>query len=177
MWLFGQCGIPIDWRIFMYKPLQLKTLLLVCLFFATSCGVNSSLAGTPVTDEEFDAAVEEAHSTLNVLRQALLAPKPSYDFIGLKVRFTGAETFEEIWTEPVDYLDGYFTIRMIDGVLLSPRLNTDRFVSIPLDKVLDWVIIEDDGHLIGGYTIRLSYEHMTAEEKEDFLSVTGYRMK
>ena len=158
----------------MSRPLQLKNLLFVCLIFIVSC--SPSLAGTPVTDEEFNAAVEEAHSTLSVLRRALLAPKPSYDFVGLKVRFVGEETFEDIWTEPVDYLDGYFTIRMIDGVLLSPKLNTDRLVMVTLDEVLDWVIIEDDGHVIGGYTIRLTYEHMTREEKEEFLKVTGYQL-
>lgn len=157
----------------MYRPLSLKNFLLIWLFLATSCG--PSLAGTPVTDEEFDAAVEEAHSNLNVLFQALLAPRPSYDFVGLKVRFTGTETFEDIWTEPLDYYSGNFTIRMIDGVLIKPGLNTDRVVMIPLDDVLDWVIIEKDGKVIGGYTIRLSYEHMTREEKKEFLEVTGYK--
>jgi uncharacterized protein YegJ (DUF2314 family) len=160
----------------MYRSLQLK-ILAICLFLVTSCGLNSSLAGTPVTDEEFDAAVEEAHSTLNLLRQALLAPRPSYDFVGLKVRFTGAETFEDIWTEPVDYYDGYFATRMIDGVLIKRGLNTERIVTVSLDDVLDWVIIEDDGNLIGGFTIRLSYEHMTPEEKEEFLKVTGYKLE
>ena len=158
----------------MYRPLQFKILLLICVFLLTSCG--PSLAGTPVTDEEFDAAVEEAHSTLNVLFQALLAPRPSYDFVGLKVRFTGTESFEDIWTEPIDYYNGLFTIRMIDGVLIKPGLNTDRVVMIPMDDVLDWVIIEKNGNVIGGYTIRLSYEHMTREEKEEFLEVTGYKL-
>jgi uncharacterized protein YegJ (DUF2314 family) len=158
----------------MYTALQLKIFLLVCLLLVTSCG--PSLAGTPITDEEFNAAVEEAHGSLSTLRKALLAPNPTYDFVGLKVRFTGEETFEDIWTEPVTYLDGYFTTRMIDGVLLNPAFNTDRLVDVPLDKVLDWVIIEDDGNLIGGYTIRLSYAHMTPEEKEEFLKVTGYKI-
>jgi uncharacterized protein YegJ (DUF2314 family) len=76
----------------------------------------------------------------------------------------------------VSYLDGYFTIRMIEGVLLNPALSTERQVNVPLDKVLDWVIVEEDGHLIGGYTIRLTYEHMTAEEKKEFLKVTGYKI-
>jgi len=159
----------------MYKSLQLKIFLLLCLVLATSC--KPSLAGTPVTDEEFNAAVEEAHSTLSTLLQALLAPKSSFDFVGVKVRFIGEETFEDIWTEPVDYLDGYFTVRMIDGVLLRPAFNTERLVTVPFDKVLDWVIIEDDGNLIGGFTIRLSYEHMTPEEKEEFIRVTGYKLE
>jgi hypothetical protein len=49
-------------------------------------------------------------------------------------------------------------------------------VTVPMNKVLDWVIVEDDGNLIGGYTIRLSYEHMTPEEKKEFLRVTGYKL-
>jgi hypothetical protein len=66
---------------------------------------------------------------------------------------------------------------MIDGVLIDPALNTDRVVVVPLSKVLDWVIVEDDGNLIGGYTIRLTYEHMTADEKKEFLKVTGYKIR
>ena len=159
----------------MYKTLQLTILSVICMILLVSCA--PSVAGTPVTDEEFDAAVEEAHGTLSTLRQALLSPRESYIFVGLKVRFTGEGEYEDIWTEPVDYFDGYFTTRMIDGVLLNPNLNADRLVTVPMNKVLDWVIVEEDGNLIGGYTIRLSYEHMTPEEKEEFLKVTGYKIK
>jgi uncharacterized protein YegJ (DUF2314 family) len=158
----------------MYKPLHFRIFFIFSLFLVASC--SPSLAGTPVTEEEFDAAVGEAHETLGTLRQALLSPRENYDFVGLKVRFTGETSYEDIWTQPVDYFDGYFTTRMIDGVLIDPGLNTERLVVIPLSKVLDWVIVEDDGHLIGGYTIRLSYEHMTPEEKEEFLRVTGYKI-
>jgi uncharacterized protein YegJ (DUF2314 family) len=160
----------------MYRSLQLKFVLLVCVLLLSSCGSFSSIAGTPVTDDQFDAAVGEAHGTLSVLRQALLSPKASYIFVGLKVRFIVDGVFEDIWTEPVDYFDGYFTTRMIDGVMLEPGLNADRLVTVPLDKVLDWVIVEGDGHLVGGYTIRLSYEHMTSEEKKEFLKATGYKV-
>ena len=159
----------------MYKSHQLKTFFLVCLIYVASC--SPSLAGTPITEEEFDAAVAEAHETLATLRQALLSPRESYDFVGVKIRFTGEATYEDIWTEPIDYLDGYFTIRMIDGVLIDPALNTERIVMVPLSQVLDWVIVEDNGNLTGGYTIRLSYAHMTAEEKKEFLKVTGYKFR
>jgi len=158
------------------RPLQFRFVLAVCFLLISSCGSVSSVEGTPVTDEQFDAAVDEAHGTLGALRQALLSPKPSYIFVGLKVRFTSNEGVEDIWTEPVDYYDGYFTTRMIDGVMLDPALNAGRMVTVPLDKVLDWVIVEEDGRLIGGYTIRLSYDHMTPEEKVEFLEVTGYRI-
>lgn len=159
----------------MYRPLQFAILFTLCLVVLSACA--PSPAGTPVTDEEFDAAVEEAHDTLGTLRKALLSPRDHYIFVGLKVRFTGNDQYEDIWTEPVDYFDGYFTTRMIDGVLLNPNLNTERLVTVPMNKVLDWVIVEESGNLIGGYTIKLSYEHMTPEEKKEFLRVTGYKLE
>ena len=89
----------------MYKSVQLKILFVVGVLLVTACGSRSSLSGTPVTDEQFDAAVTQAHDTLNNLFQALLFPKSSYSFVGLKVRFTGREASEDIWTEPVAYFE------------------------------------------------------------------------
>ena len=77
----------------------------------------------------------------------------------------------------MDYYDGFFTTRMIDGVLFSASLNSERLVTVPMDKVLDWVIVEEDGHLIGGYTIKLAYEHLTPEEKKEFLRATSYKLE
>jgi uncharacterized protein YegJ (DUF2314 family) len=159
----------------MVKSLQLTTFLLICLSLLSSC--SPSVAGTPITEEEFDATVEEAHQSLGTLREALLSPKASYDFVGLKVRFIGETEYEDTWTQPVDYFNGNFTVRMIDGVLLDSGLNTERLVIVPLKRVLDWVIVKDDGTLIGGYTIKLTYEHMTPEEKKEFLRATGYKME
>jgi hypothetical protein len=36
------------------------------------------------------------------------------------------------------------------------------------------MVVESDGKLVGGYTIRLTYEHLTPEEKKKFLETTGY---
>ena len=162
----------------MSKPLQLKIFLVFSLFLLASCSSSSSLSGTPVTDEELEAAIQQAHATLNVLREALLAPKSSYDFVGLKVRFrTNGGLIDDNWTEPVAYYESVFTIRLMDGLIYDRNQNTDHLLSIPLGDVVDWVIVEKDGNLIGGYTIRLAYEHMTPAEKEKFLDVTGYKIK
>ncbi len=158
----------------MFRTLQLKVLFLLCLLFTVSCGSPAPTAIPPVTDEEFEAAVKQAHDTLNVVRQALLAPKSSYSFVGLKVRFVGAGDHEDIWTQPVDYYNGRFTVLMEEGVTLKLGLHPDRLVLVPLDDVLDWMIVEKNGKLIGAYTIRLAYEHMTPEEKEEFIKITGY---
>ena len=162
----------------MYKLLQLKAFLIFCLFLLASCSTASSLAGTPVTDDELDAAIQQAHATLNVLREALLSPKPSYNFIGLKVRFrTEGGLIDDNWTQPVAYDESLFTIRLMDGLTYDRNQHTDHLLNVPLGDVVDWVIVEKGGNLIGGYTIRLAYEHMTPSEKEQFLKVTGYKLE
>lgn len=162
----------------MFKLLQFTMVLLVLILLVTSCASPSPLAGTPVTDEELNAAIEQAHATLNTLRQALLAPKSTYEFVGVKIRFrTEGGEIDDHWTEPVDYFEGIFTIRLLEGLTYEPNQHTNRTLNVPLRDVVDWVIVEQDGTLIGGYTIRLTYEHMTPSEQEVFLKNTGYKME
>ena len=93
----------------MYKPLHWKALLALSLLMLASC---QPAAPTPVPistftdpDKEFEKAVRQAQDTLYVLRQAFLAPKPSYSFMSIKVRFATTYGTEDMWTEPVDLLD------------------------------------------------------------------------
>ena len=158
----------------MYKRLQLKLFLFVGFLLFPSCAPAPSTPIPPVTDEEFDAAVANAHSTLETVRRALLSPKPSYTFIGLKIRVYGDSTFEDIWTEPVDFYDGAFTTQMVEGVTLDQGYHPNDMVRVPVEDVVDWMIVEENGNLIGGYTIRLAYLHMTPEEQEEFIRITGY---
>ena len=162
----------------MYRSLQWKILFLLCFLFAVSCGPAAPKTSTPVSDEELNAAIEEAQGTIDTLFRAMLAPKPSYDFVGVKVRFrTQDGMYDDNWVEPLDYYGGRFTIRMIDGLTHDKNLHPDHTLSVPFKRVIDWVIIEKDGNLIGGYTIRLAYDHMSSEEKKEFLRVTGYKLE
>jgi uncharacterized protein YegJ (DUF2314 family) len=161
----------------MYKYLQLKFLILCCLLFIVSCGAPAPKAGTPVSDEELNQAIEQAHGTMDTLLRALIAPKASYDFLGVKVRFNTQDGgYDDNWVQPVDYHDDIFTIRMMDGLTYNTNLHIDHTLDVSAKKVVDWMIVEKDGTLIGGYTIRLAYEHMGSAEKKEFLRVTGYKM-
>ncbi len=162
----------------MYRSLQFKILILICLFFAVSCAPATPQKSTPVSEEELNAAIEEARGSIDTLFRAMLAPKASYDFLGLKVRFTTQEgTYDDNWVEPVDFYNGKFTIRMMDGLTYDKNLHPERTLDVPLKRVVDWMIVEKDGTLIGGYTIRLAYEHMSPDEKKEFLRVTKYKLK
>lgn len=156
----------------MYKLALLKTLFLLSILLTVSCG---TLVPSPSSDDEFEAAVKQAHNTLDTLRQAILAPDPSRRFIGLKVRFAGEDgVFEDHWTEPVDYYNNVYTIRLLDGLTFDIGLHPDQFIDVSEKDVLDWMIVESNGKLVGGYTIRLTYKHLTSEQKKEFLRTTGY---
>lgn len=161
----------------MYRRLQLKILLFAGVLLVSSCASAPTTPAPPATDEEFDAAVAEAHNTLDTIRRALLSPEPSYAFIGLKIRVYGDSNFEDIWTEPVDFYNGAFTTQMVEGVTLDKGYHPNDLVRVPVEDVIDWMIVEDDGNLIGGYTIRLAYQHMTPEEQEEFIRITGYTVE
>lgn len=162
----------------MFKPIWLRIFIFFSILVTVSCAPPAPTAIPPVTDEEFDAAVKEAHSTLGVLRAALLTQELPYDFVGLKVRFrTQDGSADDNWTEPIDYYNGVFTIRMLDGLTYDLNEHANQTLNIPLKDVIDWMLVEKDGNLIGGYTIRLEYAHMTPDEKENFLKITGYKIK
>lgn len=161
----------------MYRRLQWKTLFLAGVLLLSACASPPLTSVPAATDEEFDAAVEKAHDTLNIVRRALLSPEPSYVFVGLKIRVYGDSAFEDIWTEPLDYYNGAFTTQMVEGVTLETGFHPESPVRIPVEDVIDWMILEEDGNLIGGYTIRLAYRHMTPEEQEEFVRITGYTVE
>jgi uncharacterized protein YegJ (DUF2314 family) len=162
----------------MYKPLHWKAFLILSLLMLVSC---QPAAPTPVPistftdpDQEFEKAVRQAQDTLYVLRQAFLAPKPSYSFMSVKVRFVTDEGTEDMWTEPVDLLDNIYTVRMVEGVTLKLKAHPDRLVEVSPEEIIDWMILEKDGTVLGGYTLRLEYQRLSPEEQKKYKERTGY---
>src|SRR6266508_5495398 len=119
----------------MDKALQLKIPFILILFFVASCAPSgptptpiSTLAGL---DEEMTIAVRQAQDTLYVIRQAMLAPKPSYKFLSVKVRFiSNGGDIEDMWTEPVAFSDGNYVVRMVDGVRIELVAPSDRVFEV-----------------------------------------------
>lgn len=161
----------------MYRRPHWKILMLAGVILLNSCMTPAPTAVPAATEEEFNAAVEKAQSTLQVVRRALLSPEPSYVFVGLKIRVYGDAAFEDIWTEPVDYYNGAFTTQMVEGVTVTQGYHPEQLVRVPVEEVIDWMIMEEDGSLIGGYTIRLAYKYMTSDEREEFIRITGYKVE
>ena len=165
----------------MYKPLQGKATLILILLLLTSCSPSEP---TPVpistftdSDEELTKAVRQAQDTLYIWRQAFLAPKEDYALMSLKVRFGEEGRVEDMWTEPVQVLDNVYTVRMVEGVTVETGVHPDRLVDVKPGDIVDWMLLKEDGTLLGGYTLRLEYERMTPEQQQRYLQITGYRFE
>ena len=163
----------------MSKALQLKITLV--LFFVVSC-TPSVPTPAPIStlanlDEEMTVAVRQAQDTLYILRQAMLAPKPSYKFLSVKVRFVSNGDIEDMWTEPIDFSDNKYTVRMVEGVTLELGAHPDHLVQVAPRDVLDWMILEKDGSVFGGYTLRIEYQRMSPEQQKRYNEVTGYKFE
>jgi uncharacterized protein YegJ (DUF2314 family) len=119
-----------------------------------------------------ESAFAEARASLDQFIQLLASPNPTRTFVALKVRFTSPDGGQDIWVDNVTYEDGRFHGLMGDD-LPALRLEFGERVEVPVESILDWMIVED-GKLIGGFTIRLAYSRMTPEEKQFFLDDAGY---
>ncbi len=164
----------------MVRTLQLKIFFILCLLFTAACGPSTPAPTSTSTDpdKEMAAAVTQARSTLYILRRALLAPQPSYAFLALKVRFSSPSgSTEDMWTVPVDILDNVYMVQMIEGVTLETGAHPDRIVEVHPEQILDWMIKEKDGTVLGGYTLRVDFKHMTPEQQKKYLKVTGYKFQ
>jgi uncharacterized protein YegJ (DUF2314 family) len=162
----------------MVKALQWKTFFVMCLFLAAACGRSTPTPTSTFSDpdQELAEAVRQAQSTLSTVRQAMLAPKPSYEFLGVKARFRSSNgSIEDMWVEPVAFMDNRYTVRMIEGVTLETGAHPDRLVEVDAKDILDWMIKEKDGTVHGGYTLRVEFKRMTAEQQKRYLEVTGYK--
>ena len=170
----------------MYRFLQWKTfIVLITLLAACSpaeptptaapARITVETAIPPLADEELAEAVRQAQETLHIWRQEFLAPKTAYSMTSLKIRFSNDEEVEDMWTEPVYILDNTYTVRMVEGVTLEQGVHPDRLLDVKPADIVDWMLLEEDGTLVGGYTLGLEYKRMTPEEQKKYIEITGIR--
>ena len=168
----------------MVKALQWKNTLLVCVLWLSACQSStvptqalpsSSIAQKDsYSEEELNEAIGKAQDTLYILRQGFLSPKPSYAYMSIKVRFSSTRDREDMWTQPIDLLGDVFIIQMMEGVSIETGVHPGRYLNVPTKDIVDWMIVEKDGNVLGGYTLRLEYKYLTPEEQAKYRENTGY---
>jgi|RhiMetdeSRZDD1v2_1073273.scaffolds.fasta_scaffold74787_5 uncharacterized protein YegJ (DUF2314 family) len=172
----------------MYKPLQWKIWMVLFLWLVSCSPAAPASTPTPrlttphtqipaLEDEELTEAMHQAQETLHIWRKEFLAPKQAYSMTSLKIRFASRGEVEDIWTEPMFVVDNVYTVRMVEGVTLVQGIHPERLVDVKPQNIVDWMLLAEDGTVIGGYTLRLEYKRLNPEEQKKYLEATGYKFE
>jgi uncharacterized protein YegJ (DUF2314 family) len=119
------------------------------------------------TDPEMNQAMAKARATIGEFVTRLDHPPQTQSSVSLKVRVEEGQAVEHLWLVSVTHAPESFTGVVNNQPLNLPNVHFGQSVSVPLDRVSDWLAV-DHGHLIGGYTIRLLRSRMDPKERRQF---------
>lgn len=150
-------------------------ILALCLLIFACTPAPTAYATPTLTriDVELESAIQQARDSLPTFIQTIATPHTSRTLVAVKVRFMPpSEIPQDIWVDEVTYTDGVFRGSVGDDIP-ALRLEFGEKINVDENEILDWMIVQD-GKLLGGYTIRLAMQRMSAEERERFLQSLDY---
>ena len=170
-----------------------NSLILFAVFIIMGCGLMApdedviSREGEPDVhlveseDEEMNAARKTVQETIDEFIRFLESPEEGQTYFSLKARFIVLDrpgSFEHIWLDDVSFDGERFTGKIGNEPLDVTYLSLGEEVTVEMEDVSDWMIIEE-GVLKGGYTLLVLINRMSQEEREEFLqqldfSIPGY---
>jgi uncharacterized protein YegJ (DUF2314 family) len=156
---------------------MIRNLILTLCFLTFACAPAPTIpSANPATDAELESAIRLARDSLDTFITKITTPHTNRTFVAVKVRFSPpGELPQDIWVDQVTYNNGVFRGDIGDDIP-ALKLQAGETIAIPENDIVDWMIVED-GKLIGGYTIRLAVQHMSPEEREQFLETLDYSIE
>jgi len=139
-------------------------------------GVEPEIFRIENKDEEMHRAVLEARKNVSVFIAALNNPGTGQHDFEVKKRLTQDGEVEHIWLSDVEFKNNRFYGLVdnhpskIKGVKFGDR------ASVGPGEISDWAFV-DNGKLVGGYTIRVLSQNLSAERRKSFENETKVRIE
>lgn len=127
-------------------------------------------------DSAMNAAILEAHQTLDTFNHALNSHNPNYDYFALKVLFPTPTGNEHLWVSDIVLTNGKYRGVINNVPEQTKEVDIGDTILIDNSRISDWMFVEA-GKLHGGYTVRLLRNRMTEEEKNAFDRENGLIME
>jgi uncharacterized protein YegJ (DUF2314 family) len=127
----------------------------------------SPVSQVPADDDDMNRAMERARGTLDEYRRRLTNPPATHTDLSLKARFEADGHIEHMWIDAVEITTGGFRGKLGNDPVHIDTMKLGDPVEIRAGQVSDWMAI-DDGRLVGGYTVRVLRERMSADERAAF---------
>ena len=118
-------------------------------------------------DAQMDHATVRARKNVGQFITALQHPAANQRDFQVKKLFIKDGKAEHIWLTDVRFIGNRFVGIVDNRPVYIKDLKIGAKASVNPDEVIDWSYVED-GHLVGGYTIRVLFSELTPAEKADF---------
>jgi uncharacterized protein YegJ (DUF2314 family) len=144
--------------------------IVIVMLFVAGCGKQrpaDKVSYVADDDPRMNAAIAKARSTVNTFIAALKAPKPGQSVFSVKVPFTDGPNTEHIWLTPVSYDGKRFRGTVDNEPEKVKNVRTGQNLTVAPSEISDWMYVENR-KLIGGYTLRVLRDALTADERVEF---------
>ena len=118
-------------------------------------------------DTQMERATVRARKHVDRFIAALQHPAANQRDFQVKKLFVKDGKAEHIWLADVKFTGNRFVGVVDNRPEFIKDLKVGGRASVNPDEISDWSYVED-GHLVGGYTIRVLYSELTPAEREDF---------
>lgn len=117
-------------------------------------------------DEEMNEAIKNARLTLEDFKQQIENPEDKYFAVKIGILYAGGK--EHLWIVDVVKENGKYFGRVDNEPEYTDKVKLNDIIEIPLNLISDWMIIDGDQLIGGGYTLKLIRERMTPQERKAF---------
>ena len=138
-------------------------------------GVEPECFQIKTNDAEMASTVKQARKTVKVFIAALEHPTRNQRDFQVKKPFVRDGVVEHLWLSNVTFGGGRFHGNVdnkpkdITGVKMGDR------VSVNPNEISDWAFV-DNGMLMGGRTIKVLFNNLSPDRKQDFLKQADFRI-
>ncbi|OCL26325.1 hypothetical protein U472_09965 [Orenia metallireducens] len=128
-------------------------------------------------NKEMNQAIQKTKENLSIFIKELSKNNNEYTNLLLKARFEEGEKIEHMWVSDITYSSSTFMGILSNEPMYVKNLSYGDIVFVNKNQVSDWMIVKEDGTVIGGYTLRVLRNRMTQKEREEFDKSTGYKFE
>ena len=130
--------------------------LLACGFSGEPDEVASgNMVDVPADDPELLAAEAEARASLDAFLADLATPAPGHEAHAVKTAFFEGEIVEHMWVGELTWDGARFHGRIANEPVDVGNVSAGQEVVVERADVEDWMYYDEQGEIVGGYTIRV----------------------
>jgi uncharacterized protein YegJ (DUF2314 family) len=132
--------------------------------------VAAQIISVPNDDAAMEAAITKAQASLPVFWETIAKPQPGDDRFAVKIKYaTGSKSGEHIWAGDVKRAGANVTATISNTPRDIPNLKKGQRVTVPLDRVTDWMFFRND-KIHGAQTLRVLLARMPPDQAADWKS-------